>query len=289
MSTVERTGSAVGSGPGGPVVCTPLSTDSTDSTASRMRRDRWVPPDHLPFDEEYYESNGQLGDRPALTYYTRLVRRYVGQTPVLDFGCGTGQLVRHLSDLGPADGVEVSEYPAAAARENAPSAQIYRSIDEVPDGSYGGLTAIHVVEHLSDDVLGESLEEWRRVLRPGGRALVVTPDLAGFARALAQDAWNGFTDPTHVNLKSHADWKRTLQRAGFSVLREGSDGLWNVPYGKAPKLVEAARYAVPSLTQFLSGRLFLRPGTGESSVFVVERMSEPVPHSDLGRGRGLTR
>jgi SAM-dependent methyltransferase len=231
-----------------------------------------VPLDDLQFDEDYYRNNGQLGDRPALSYYTRLVRRYIGQTPVLDFGCGTGHLVRHLCGLGPADGVELSTYSAAAARETSPGSKIYESIAEIPDATYGGLTAIHVVEHLSDDVLADSLQEWRRVLRPGGRALVVTPDLTGFGRALAQDEWDGFSDPTHINLKSHADWKRTLESGGFSVEREGSDGLWNVPYGRGPRIVEAARYSVPSLTQFLSGRLFLRPGTGESSVFVVSRV-----------------
>jgi hypothetical protein len=60
------------------------------------------------------------------------------------------------------------------------------------------------------------------------------------------------------------------------VLREGSDGLWNVPYGKLPKLLDALVHAVPSLTQFLAGRLFLRPGSGESSVFVIERV-DPGP------------
>lgn len=231
-----------------------------------------MPLDDLQFDEDYYRNNGQLGDRPALSYYTRLVGRYIGQTPVLDFGCGTGHLVRHLCALGRADGFEVSDYSAATARATSPSSQIYDTVADIPDATYGALTAIHVIEHLSDDVVGESMAEWRRVLRPGGRALVVTPDLAGFGRALAQDAWNGFTDPTHVNLKSHAEWKRTLERGGFSVEREGSDGLWNVPYGRAPKLVDAVRYAVPSLSQYLSGRLFLRPGTGESSVFIVSRV-----------------
>ena len=268
MSAAEPPGLAVRTGPLGPVVCTPRTTVSTVST---MRRDRWVPLDHLQFNEDYYRNNGQLGDRPALSYYTRLVGRYIKQTPILDFGCGTGHLVRRLSDLGRADGFETSSYSAAAARQTSPSSQIYESLAAIPDAVYGGLTAVHVVEHLSDDDVAESLEEWRRIMRPGARALVVTPDLTGFGRALAQDAWDGFSDRTHINLKSHADWKRTLEGGGFSVTREGSDGLWNVPYGRGPKLLEAARYSVPSLTQFLSGRLFLRPGTGESSVFIVSR------------------
>ena len=94
-------------------------------------------------------------------------------------------------------------------------------------------------------------------------ALVV----AGFV-ALA--AWIGYADPTHVNLQPHDHWRDLLSAHGFAVLREGSDGLWNVPYGRMPRPLDAAVNALPSLMQFLAGRLFLAPGSGESSVFVAE-------------------
>ena len=81
----------------------------------------------------------------------------------------------------------------------------------------------------------------------------------------------GFADPTHINLKPHAQWREFLTGRGFVVEREGTDGLWDVPYSRLPKLLDAARYAVPSFAQFVSGRLVLRPGTGESSIFVLRR------------------
>ena len=83
----------------------------------------------------------------------------------------------------------------------APGAGVYTTLDELPDDRYAGVVSVHVVEHLTDDQVAQALACWRRVLRPDGRALVVTPDPAGFGRALAQHAWNGFTDPTHINLK----------------------------------------------------------------------------------------
>ncbi len=223
------------------------------------------------FDETYYSNNGQIGDRPALRFYTRLVRRYLNAGPILDFGCGTGHLVKHLSRLGEADGFEVSEFSAEAARRNAPRARVFTDPAEIPDNGYASVTAIHVVEHLTDDVLSKSLETWHRILRPAGRVLVVTPDLAGYGRALAQDSWGGFSDPTHINLKPHADWRRCLEDSGFSVEKEGSDGLWDVPYRRLPKLVDGALHAGPSLAQFIAGRLFLPPGSGESSIFVLSR------------------
>lgn len=228
-------------------------------------------PAHTPFDEEYYRRNGQLDDRPALRFYTRLVARYIGRGPVLDFGCGTGHLVRRLGSRGPADGFEVSRYSADRARRTAPGARIYTDPRMIPARAYAGLTAIHVVEHLTDEDVDASIATWHRILAPDGKALIVTPDLAGFGRALAQESWNGFSDATHINLKAHSDWKQFLKDRGFVVERDGSDGLWNVPYGRVPKLADAAIHAVPAFVQFLSGRLLLRPGTGESSIFLVSR------------------
>jgi SAM-dependent methyltransferase len=226
------------------------------------------PDDYGP---EYYEANGQAGDRPALRWYVRLVRRYCGPGPYLDFGCGTGHLVRRLGEHGPASGFEISPWSAATARVNAPGCPVHTDVDGLPTAGFGALTAIHVLEHLPDETVAAVLATWRRVLRPGGRALAVMPDPAGRARTLAGPEWTGFQDPTHINLKPHARWRAVLDDAGFTVLREGSDGLWNVPYGRFPMLVDAGLRAGPALAQFLSGRLFLKPGSGESSIFVLER------------------
>jgi SAM-dependent methyltransferase len=226
-------------------------------------------PDH--YDEAYYDANGQAGDRPALGWYVRMVRRYLGPGPYLDFGCGTGHLLRRLAEHGSASGFEISQYSAGLSRRTAPGSPVHTTMDDIPGGVFRGLTAIHVLEHLDDGTAAEVLRCWQRILVPGGRALVVMPDPAGKGRALAGEGWNGYLDPTHINLKPHAQWRAFLTDAGFRVLREGSDGLWNVPYGRLPKLLDAGVHAVPSLVQFLSGRLFLRPGSGESSVFVLER------------------
>jgi SAM-dependent methyltransferase len=225
----------------------------------------------VPYDEDYYRDNGQAGDRPALGYYVRLVRRYVGDGPYLDFGCGTGHLVRRLSALGPASGFEVSDYSAERARATSGGCVIHTSTDDLPVGHFGGVTAIHVLEHLPDEIAVASVAAWRRALRPGGRALVVMPDPAGRASAMTGERWLGHSDVTHVNLKPHAEWRAFLEEHGMRVLAEGSDGMWNVPYRNVPKLVDAGLLAVPALVQFLSGRLFLAPGSGESSVFVLQR------------------
>lgn len=223
------------------------------------------------YDEQYYQANGQADDRPALKLYTRLVARYTDGGPYLDFGCGTGHLVRRLSALGPAGGFEVSEYSAATARRNAPGCEVLTDPDELPTGGFGVVTAIHVLEHLDDDVAERTVATWHRVLRRGGQVLAVMPDPAGRGRTLSGERWMGFADPTHINLKPHAEWRSFLTARGFAVEHEASDGLWNVPYRRLPKLVDAGLHAGPAFVQFAAGRLLLRPGSGESSVFVLRR------------------
>jgi len=223
------------------------------------------------YDEDYYRCNGQLGDRPALAYYVRLVRRYVGAGPYLDFGCGTGHLLRRLSQIGDASGFEISEFSAERARQNATGCSVATSTGDLPSNTFGGITSIHVLEHLDDEVATAVLQTWRRVLGPGGRVLAVMPDPGGKARRMLGEQWGGFDDPTHINLKPHRVWREFLTARGFEVVRQGTDGLWNPPYRGLPRLMDAAVHSVPAFGQYLSGRLLLRPGHGESSIFVLEK------------------
>jgi SAM-dependent methyltransferase len=222
-----------------------------------------------PYHADYYRANGQAGDRPALRWYARLVRRYCGPGPYLDFGCGTGHLLRRLSALGPAAGFDVSPWSVAAARSTA-GCPVYQHLDDLPTAGFAAVVAVHVLEHLDDATAAASLAAWHRVLRADGHALVVTPDLDGRGHALSGPRWVGLADTTHVNLKSHARWREFLGAHGFAAVREGTDGLWNVPYGDHLRPVDALR-AAPALGQYLAGRLLLPPGSGESAVFVVRR------------------
>lgn len=221
------------------------------------------------YDRSYYEANGQDGDRPALRWYVRLVARHLRPTHVLDVGCGTGYLLARMNRRWSADGLELSAYSAARAREVSPGSTLWESPEELPGARYDAFTAVHVFEHIPDEPLVELLAALRRTVRPGGRGLVVVPDPSGRGRALHGERWNGFTDPTHVNLKTHAQWVDFFAGHGVEVLREASDGLWNFPYTRGPVAVDALRHGLPMAAQFLSGRMFLPPGSGESSLFVI--------------------
>ena len=59
-----------------------------------------------------------------------------------------------------------SEYTAEAS-----------DLSQIPDGTYNFVLASHVLEHVANPL--RALEEWRRVLCPGGTMLVIVPDQRG--------------------------------------------------------------------------------------------------------------
>jgi cyclopropane fatty-acyl-phospholipid synthase-like methyltransferase len=228
------------------------------------------------YGEAYYQDNGQLEDRPALLLYQRLVKRYLGDGPILDVGCGTGHLLRRLSTLGPADGLELSEFSAARARMTSPTSRVVTAIADLPRTDYSRVTAIHVVEHIPDSELRVLLRRLLEVTSRRARMLVVTPDTSGRGAALHGQRWNALRDPTHCNLKAHRDWQTFFQAEGWQVAREGSDGLWDFPYSYGFLPADVLRHGLPMAAQFLSGRLILKPGTGESSLLVLEKTADAL-------------
>jgi SAM-dependent methyltransferase len=122
-----------------------------------------------------------LGDTPEVRAQRRRVIELLAAQPgerILDVGCGPGHLAQELSDLvgtGYVRGVDVSEHMLALAAE--------RGVDAVrSDGvalpfdsdSFDAAVATQVYEFVSD--LPAALAELRRVVRSGGRVLVLDTD-----------------------------------------------------------------------------------------------------------------
>lgn len=53
------------------------------------------------------------------------------------------------------------------------------------DNSVDFIYAGHLVEHFYPDTLGAAIKEWHRVLKPGGRIVIVTPDCGAVMRDYA--------------------------------------------------------------------------------------------------------
>ncbi|HYK17869.1 MAG TPA: methyltransferase domain-containing protein [Bryobacteraceae bacterium] len=89
-------------------------------------------------------------------------------------------------------GCGIKKFPGAIGIDRNPRtrADVICDLDRVPypfrDNSFANLRAIHVIEHVSDVV--RAMEEFYRIVIPGGRILLVTPHYTDFS---------SFCDPTH--------------------------------------------------------------------------------------------
>ncbi|MCU1653729.1 MAG: Methyltransferase type 11, partial [Pseudonocardia sp.] len=106
---------------------------------------------------------------------------------VLDIGSGPGYLAREMAELagqgGTVHGVDISENMLAIARTTGPaqgspleSAPVEFSAGEAntlpfPDGSFDVVAVTQVYEYVAE--VAAALTEAHRVLRPGGRLLVL--------------------------------------------------------------------------------------------------------------------
>jgi SAM-dependent methyltransferase len=146
-----------------------------------------VPPDYDEDPERFHTArsvvhkHGLVGD-----VHERVARRLLAEshTPVLDVGCGEGELARHLPD-GAWTGLDNS--PAMLARAPQPTVRGDATALPFADASFSSVALLYVLYHLPDPA--RALREAHRVLRAGGLVAVAVPsrhDSPELAHAIPQ-------------------------------------------------------------------------------------------------------
>ena len=96
---------------------------------------------------------------------------------ILDVGCGTGEMVAKLTERGyEVWGVDLAEPMIAYASRRYGSGRFrIGDIEKIPfdDSMFDAVVCLGVIEYLVDDA--QALKEIRRVLKPGGCAIISTP------------------------------------------------------------------------------------------------------------------
>jgi ubiquinone/menaquinone biosynthesis C-methylase UbiE len=154
-----------------------LSTHSRDAEITQVIRHHWDRRAST-FDDEVGHSLVSDEQRRA---WLDLLSRFAGQAPrrVLDVGCGTGFLALGFAELGhTVTGIDLSPQMIDRARRKAEQAG--KEVDfhecdaaalDSADETYDVVVARHVIWNLPDPERG--VAEWLRVLRPGGRLVLI--------------------------------------------------------------------------------------------------------------------
>jgi ubiquinone/menaquinone biosynthesis C-methylase UbiE len=224
------------------------------------------------YDIGYYNNNSQDSDRIALKWYSKLLSKRVPRNSnVLDFGCGTGFFMRRLSTYFTVSGFDVSDFARQQAAKLVPSATLFESISDVPSSYFDLVTALHVLEHISTP--SDALTEIYRVMKPGALAFVVVPDTGGMGHKKKKSDWFAFKDPTHCTFLSSKEWVSIAEYAGFEIELEGSDGLWDSPYSKMPRIIDRLIFGFPLIVNVLTSTINSKPNRGECAVLLLKRPS----------------
>jgi 2-polyprenyl-3-methyl-5-hydroxy-6-metoxy-1,4-benzoquinol methylase len=182
----------------------------------------------------------------------------------LDAGCGTGTLARCLATRGcSVVGVDASSEMIAAARSAPAESRSDRiSFVRVPtiarlaldDHSLDGILCSSVLEYVPDP--SACLNEFARVLKPGGLLLVSVPNRDSAVRRMQRvchklgarlgQSWCKFLDYS-LHHYSILEFERVLLQAGFSAEKL-------VPFGgPLPGLAQKCRHWAP-LLMFIAQR-----------------------------------
>lgn len=116
---------------------------------------------------------------------------------ILDVGTGTGVIALLLSELGHrVTGVDIAEQMVHQAREKAKNLNLAADFrvgdaEDLPfeDGSFDLIVNRHVVWSLPDPE--KAMVEWKRVLRPGGKLIIIDSNWGGRA-SLGKKLWRFF-------------------------------------------------------------------------------------------------
>lgn len=197
---------------------------------------RQIPDDTRPFSyreriyQHYVHAREQAlapptleGLKPRAPYLTKLIQTHFPadrRSAILDLGCGHGALIHFARRGGYTNirGVDGSPEQVAAARrlgiDGVEEVALLAALTAQADESLDVVVAFDVIEHFTRDELLSFVDQVHRVMRPGGRWIIHTPNgespFCGRIR---------YGDLTHELAFTRTSINQVLLSSGFSKVQ----------------------------------------------------------------------
>lgn len=199
----------------------------------------------IDFEKKYHQiakTHWWLLNRRALI--VEWLSRFHRDAMILDIGCSSGVLLSDLKSQGfhRLYGIDVSESAIALAREHGHDAvQVMDgSSPDFNPGTFDVIIASDCLEHIEQDTV--ALDNWRRLLKPGGTLIVFVP--AYMFLWSAHDVENH-----HCRRYSSRQLVARATSAGFDIKRKG---FWNFFLFPGIALLRFYEWLIPKKTKRMS-------------------------------------
>lgn len=173
------------------------------------------------------------GLKPRLPYFQKLIQQHFPHdrnATILDLGCGHGALIHSARQAGYRNlrGVDKSPEQVAAAKklciEGVEQGDIMEALANEPNEALDGLITFDLIEHFNRNELIPLIDEIYRVLKPGGRWIIHTPNAESpFGMRIR------YGDITHELAFTRTSLSQLLLSSGFSIVECYEDQ--PVPHG----------------------------------------------------------
>lgn len=147
---------------------------------------------------------------------------------LLDIGSGSGWFLENMQWLGwEVQGIDIDAVSAEKARKRRVDVRV-GIVEEAryPDNTFDAITMTHVVEHLYEPRI--TLQECFRILRPGGRIVIITPNVESAEHRRFERCWQPLEPPRHLNLFTLKSIALAVEQTNFEI-----DKLYSVADGAA--------------------------------------------------------
>lgn len=136
---------------------------------------------------------------------------------LLDVGCGEGRLLRRLAELGwRGEGVDTDPIAIQRAAASGVEAHCGALADQrYGEATFDAVTQRHAIEHVHDPIA--LLAECARILKPGGRLTLMTPNAESWAHAVFGEHYMALDPPRHLHLFTQRALENAVRRAGLAI------------------------------------------------------------------------
>ena len=230
------------------------------------------------YDTSYYgEGKKKFGVsvEKFIDHFRKRKARYITSlipenSKVLDFGCGSGMFLQHLSQLGRYElyGHEI-EGIAAQRASNVNELKLKVGAlkeSDYPKDYFDAITMYHVWEHLEKPKTVLSILS--RSLKKDGMFVLSFPNIISMQSRLFKGRWYHLDPPRHLSFYGVSDFIRIMKNEGFSLVNKKRFSFEQNPYGWVQSILNCFFRKREILYERLKGNSTYCPECSNVNIFI---------------------